>query len=115
MEYALGSRHGCGHGDRVRNIGFDDTQTRISIVLLEVSAPADDQIIEHANRAPLRQKAIHQVTTDKSGAARHQIDSNRHCHEAAPPAHTRALLMRAKIINFKRRKMLRNDRPRPFG
>ena len=59
-------------------------QKRISVVLLEVSAPADNQIVEHADRTALGQQAIHEVTADKAGAARHQINSYRRCQVLAP-------------------------------
>ena len=48
-------------------------------MLLKVSTPADNQIVEHVDRSALSQQAIYEMAADKSGAACHQIDPHRHC------------------------------------
>src|SRR5580692_12821771 len=69
-------------------------------MLLEVSAPADDKRVERAHRAALRQQAVDKVAADKTGAARHQVDSCRRCHH---PSCVGRELMRSKATNFKHR------------
>src|SRR5580700_3059759 len=69
-------------------------------MVLEVSAPADDKTVEHAHRAALRQQAVDEVAADKTGAARHQVDSCRRCHH---PSSVGRELMRSKATNFKHR------------
>lgn len=52
------SLHACDtscHGGGVGNIGFDDVQMRISVMLFKVSRPADDKIVDHADAAALCQ------------------------------------------------------------
>ena len=44
-------------------------------MLPQVSATADYETIERANRSALGQQMIHQVAADETGAACHQIDS----------------------------------------
>jgi hypothetical protein len=70
MEHPLRPNHGFGYRGLVGDIGFDDTQAWISIVLLEVSVPADNQIVEHADRAALGKQAINEVASDETGATR---------------------------------------------
>src|SRR5580693_858227 len=76
-------------------------------MMLEVSAPADDKAVERAHRAALRQQAVDEVAADETGAARHQVDSCRRCHD---PSSVGRELMRSKATNFKRRWSAAKDR-----
>src|SRR6202034_977918 len=69
-------------------------------MMLEVSAPADDKRVERPHRAALRQQAVDEVAADKTGPARHQVDSCRRCHH---PSSVGRELMRSKAANFKHR------------
>src|SRR5580693_2389428 len=100
MEHPLGAGgRGC-HGGGIGDIAFDDRQVRIPVMMLEVSAPADDKRVERAHRAALRQQAVDEVAADKTGAARHQVDSCRRC---LLPSSVGRELMRSKAANFKHR------------
>ena len=73
------------HNGRVGNIGFDEAKARIAVMLLEISEPSDSQVIEDADRTALSEEAIDEMTADKTGATRHQINPRRHRHLAIPP------------------------------
>src|SRR5580698_5155943 len=69
-------------------------------MMLEVSAPADDKRVERPHRTALRQQAVDQVAADKTGPARHQVDSCRRCHH---PSSVGRELMRSKAVDGKQR------------
>ena len=100
MEHPLDAGGGRGHGGGIGDIAFDDRELRIPVMMLEVSAPADDKRVERAHRAALRQQAVDEVAADKTGPARHQVYSCRRCHH---PSSVGRELMRSKATNFKHR------------
>ena len=58
---------GAGRIDRggVGDIGLDDLNLGIALVLLEIGAAADDEIVEHPHTAALRQQAVDKMAADK--------------------------------------------------
>ena len=79
MEHALDAGGRGGHRGAIGDIALDHRKLRISVVLLEVSAAADDKAVERADAAALRQQLVDEMAADEARPARHQIDSRR-CH-----------------------------------
>ena len=76
MEHALRASRGGFDRGFVRNVRFDDLQTRVALMLLKIGTPADDEAIEDAHvPAPLDQP-IDEMTADETCAARYKIDHN---------------------------------------
>jgi hypothetical protein len=75
MEHSFRARAGridCGF---VGNVGFDDFQPRIAVMLLKIGTPADDETIQHADVPAVGDQTIDKVTSNKARAASYQIHS----------------------------------------
>ena len=65
MEDPLRPRTGGRGGSAVGDVVFDNFQERITIVLLQIEAPADYKIVEHANAPFARNQTVDKVAANK--------------------------------------------------
>ena len=66
-----GARH--INGTHISNVGLDDLESRISVELLQIAAPADRKIVEHANATAFSNQPVNEMTSDEARPARHQV------------------------------------------
>ena len=59
----------------VGNIGFDDFQPRVPVMLPKICAPADDKAIEDADAPAFVDQTINEMTADETCAASDQIQN----------------------------------------
>jgi hypothetical protein len=57
-------------GAVIRNIGLDDLQVRIAVVLRQIGATADNKAVKHTDATAFLQKAIDKVAANKAATAR---------------------------------------------
>ena len=76
MENALCARARRIDGARIGNVRLDDLKPRIALVLLQIAAPADNEIVEHANTTALVDQTIDKMASDEARTARDQVNQN---------------------------------------
>ena len=74
MENAFGVRARRIDGARIGNVGLDNLKPRIAVVLLQIAAPADNEVVENANMATLVDQPIDKMTSDEARSPCHQIN-----------------------------------------
>ena len=73
MENSFRARTRRIDGTHIGNIGLDDLKARIAVVLLQIAAPADNEIVEDANMAALVDQPIDKMASDEARTPCDQI------------------------------------------
>jgi hypothetical protein len=73
MEDPLNAFAGCTHDPHICDISLHNLTGRLASVLLEVSAAAHHEAIEHTNAPSACNQTVNQMTADEAGATRYQI------------------------------------------
>jgi hypothetical protein len=66
-----------GHdGSAVGDVGLDNFQERIIVVLSQIVTPADDEVVEHANAPSARDQPVNEVTANEPSAACYYVTTH---------------------------------------
>ena len=63
------SVHAASTARYIGNVGLDNLKSRIAVVLLQIAAPADNEIVEHANMPAFVDQPIDKMTSDEARSA----------------------------------------------
>ncbi len=53
----------------IGNVGFDDAQALVAVMLLQIARLAIGEVVDDPNDMPIGEKAVRQVAADETGAA----------------------------------------------
>ena len=59
----------------IGNVGLDNIQSRIALVLFQIAAPADNKVVEDTNVTTFVDQTIDKMASDKACAASYEIQS----------------------------------------
>lgn len=60
----------------IANIRLDDLKARIAVVLFQIAAPTDNEVVQDADLAALVDQPIDKMASDEARTARDQINQN---------------------------------------
>jgi hypothetical protein len=73
-------------GCLVSDIGIDDLDIRIALVLDQIGATADNEIVKDPDATPFGKKPVDQVASDESGTTCHKITTHASNHTRLDPS-----------------------------
>jgi len=73
MEDAVAARGQAIDDGAVAHIALDDLEAAMTALLLEIAPVADNEVVEHAHGAVVRQQSVDKMAADEPGAARDEI------------------------------------------